>query len=33
MVPDISLEGGVSCPVFGIGTSIFLSCLFEFKVS
>ena len=33
MVPDISLGGGVSCPVSGIGTSIFLSCLFEFEVS
>ena len=32
MVPDISLGGGVSRPVSGIGTSILLLCLFEFEV-
>ena len=33
MVPDILLGGGVSCPVSGIGTSVFLPCPFGFKVS
>ena len=33
MVLDISLGGGVSCPVSRIGTSIFLSCLLGFEVS
>ena len=32
MVPDISLGGGVSRPVSGIGTSVLLLCLSEFKV-
>ena len=32
MVPDISLGGGVSRPVFGIGTFVLLLCLFMFKV-
>ena len=32
MVPDISLGGGVSRPVFGIGTSALLLCLFKFEV-
>ena len=33
VVPDISLGGGVSCPVSRIGTSIFLPYLFGFEVS
>ena len=32
MVPDISLGGGVSCPVSGIGTSVPFLCLFGFYV-
>ena len=32
MVPDISLGGGVSRPISGIGTSVLLFCLFRFKV-
>ena len=32
MVHDISLRGGVSCPVSGIGTSVLLLCFFRFKV-
>ena len=33
MVPNISLGGGVSCPVYGISTSVFLPYLFGFEVS
>ena len=32
MVPDISLEDGVSPPVSRIGTYVLLLCLFGFKV-
>ena len=32
VVPDISLGGGVSRPIFGIGTFVLLLCLFGFKV-
>ena len=32
MVPDISLRGYPSHPIYGIGTSFLLLCLFGFKV-
>ena len=32
MVPDISLGVGVPRPVFGLGMSFLLLCLFDFKV-
>ena len=33
MVTDISLGGGVSYPISGISTFVFLPCLFGFDVS
>ena len=32
MVPDISLGGGTSRPIYRIGTSFLLLCLFGFEV-